>query len=276
MSNIMNLKTIRNKASRNGFDLSFERNFTAKAGELLPVMVKEVIPGDVFNIDLSTFTRTQPVNTAAFARIREYYDFFFVPYELLWNKSFTVLTQMFENGQHASNWDPTQNQKLTGELPYLTCDQIARFLTNQCTLGNIYPKVRKNFFGYDRPTLSVKLLEYLGYGNFSDYIDPVGGKEWAKNPKMANLNLSAFPLLAYQKIYADFFRDSQWEKSNPSSFNVDYMTGMSSMRVPLPTSNPEQAFFRYYNLLDLRYCNWQKDLFHGVVPSSQFSYKSLH
>ena len=52
----MNLKSLRNKPSRNGFDLSFKRNFTAKAGELLPVMVKEVLPGDVFSPveDLST------------------------------------------------------------------------------------------------------------------------------------------------------------------------------------------------------------------------------
>lgn len=270
MSNIMNLKTIRNNVSRNGFDLSFKRNFTAKAGELLPVMVKEVIPGDVFNIDLSTFTRTQPVNTAAFARIREYYDFFFVPYELLWNKSFTVLTQMFENGQHASNFDPNQNKKLSGDLPYLTCDQIAKFLTMQSSLGTLNSYVRKNYFGYDRPTLSVKLLEYLGYGNFSDYVDPPQGKEWVSNPKMSNLNLNAFPLLAYQKIYADFFRDSQWEKSNPSSFNVDYLTGSGNMRVPVPTSDPDSRMFKHYNLFDLRYCNWQKDLFHGVVPSSQF------
>ena len=102
----MNLKSLRNKPSRNGFDLSFKRNFTAKAGELLPVMVKEVLPGDVFNIDLSSFTRTQPVNTAAFARMREYYDFFFVPYNLLWNKADTLLTQMYDNPQHANSWNP--------------------------------------------------------------------------------------------------------------------------------------------------------------------------
>lgn len=44
----MSLKSLRNKTSRNGFDLSFKKNFTAKAGELLPVMVKEVLPGDSF------------------------------------------------------------------------------------------------------------------------------------------------------------------------------------------------------------------------------------
>lgn len=270
MSNIMNLKTVRNKPSRNGFDLSFKRNFTAKAGELLPVMVKEVLPGDVFNIDLSAFTRTQPINTAAFARIREYYDFFFVPYELLWNRSFSVLTQMYDNTQHASSLDPFQNKPLTDYLPYITCEQIAKYITNLSTFASIYPTIKKNYFGYERGSLTVKLLEYLGYGNFSDYHKPAQGKEWLSNPKMANLNMSVFGLLAYQKIYSDFYRDSQWEKSNPACFNVDFMTGSDSMQVPIPVVNPTKEFYMTYNMFDLRYCNWQKDLFHGVVPSSQY------
>lgn len=271
MSNIMNLKSIRNKTSRNGFDLSFKRNFTAKAGELLPVMVKEVLPGDVFNINLSTFTRTQPVNTAAFARMREYYDFFFVPYELLWTRSDTVLSQMYDNPQHASSLLPKDNGKLTENLPYITCQQIALYLEKQRSLGAVAVKVSKNYFGYKRGDLTVKLLEYLGYGNYSDYVSADNEKNtWAKNPKMNNLNMNAFGLLAYQKIYADFYRDSQWEKSNPSSFNVDFMTGTSSMNVPIPVDPTEASFYSNYNLFDLRYCNWQKDLFHGLLPSSQF------
>lgn len=270
MSNIMNLKSIRNKTSRNGFDLSFKRNFTAKAGELLPVMVKEVLPGDVFNINLSTFTRTQPVNTAAFARMREYYDFFFVPYELLWTRSDTVLSQMYDNPQHASSIFPQDNGKLSEYLPYITCEQIAAYLAKQKSMGTTSSKASKNFFGYNRGHLTVKLLEYLGYGNFSDYVsDDPEINTWAKNPKMNNLNMNVFGLLAYQKIYADFYRDTQWEKSNPSSFNVDFMTGTSSMNVPIPLSGTLKDFFITYNMFDLRYCNWQKDLFHGLLPSSQ-------
>lgn len=267
----MNLKTIRNKPSRNGFDLSFKRNFTAKAGELLPVMVKEVLPADVFNINLSSFTRSQPVNTAAFARIREYYDFFFVPYELLWTRSDTVITQMLDNPQHASDILPSKNGALSDYLPYITCEQIAKYLENQRNLGLLNSKVSKNFFGYDRGQLTVKLLEYLGYGNFSDYVSSNNElNSWSKNPRMSNLNLSAFGLLAYQKIYADFYRDSQWENSNPSSFNVDFMTGTSSMNIPIPLIDPPLDFYGNYNMFDLRYCNWQKDLFHGLLPSSQY------
>lgn len=260
MANIMSLKSIRNKPSRNGFDLSFKKNFTAKAGELLPVMVKEVLPGDTFKIDLKAFTRTQPVNTAAFARIREYYDFFFVPYDLLWNKANTVLTQMYDNPQHAVSLDPTQNFVLNGEMPYTASSEIATYI-NMLSTTSTLSAYKSNYFGYDRATCSVKLLEYLGYGNYESFLT----NSWDSSPLMANLNHNVFGLLAYQKIYSDFYRDSQWERISPSTFNVDYMDG-SQMLVNFAS----EPFFKNYNFFDLRYCNWQKDLFHGVLPHQQY------
>lgn len=261
MANIMSLKSIRNKPSRNGFDLSFKKNFTAKAGELLPVMVKEVLPGDTFKINLKAFTRTQPVNTAAFARIREYYDFFFVPYDLLWNKSNTVLTQMYDNPQHAVSIDPTKNFVLNGEMPYLTSEAICSYI-NALSTASALADYRSNYFGYSRSKSSVKLLEYLGYGNYEYYLT----NDWKSSPLMANLNHNIFGLLAYQKIYSDFYRDSQWERISPSTFNVDYLDG-SSMNLDNTYST---EFYQNYNFFDLRYCNWQKDLFHGVLPHQQY------
>lgn len=261
MANIMSLKSIRNKPSRNGFDLSFKKNFTAKAGELLPVMVKEVLPGDTFKINLKAFTRTQPVNTAAFARIKEYYDFFFVPYDLLWNKSNTVLTQMYDNPQHAVSIDPTKNFVLSGEMPYMTSEAIASYI-NALSTASALANYKSNYFGYDRSKSSVKLLEYLGYGNYESFL----ADDWSTAPLMANVNQNVFGLLAYQKIYSDFYRDSQWERVSPSTFNVDYLDG-SSMNLDNTYST---EFYQNYNFFDLRYCNWQKDLFHGVLPHQQY------
>lgn len=139
----MSLKSLRNKTSRNGFDLSSKRNFTAKPGELLPVKCWEVLPGDKWSIDLKSFTRTQPLNTAAFARIREYYDFYFVPYNLLWNKANTVLTQMYDNPQHATSYIPSANQALAGVMPNVTCKGIADYLNlvaPDVTTTNSYEK----------------------------------------------------------------------------------------------------------------------------------------
>lgn len=267
MANIMNMKSIRNKPSRNGFDLSFKKNFTAKAGELLPVMVKEVLPGDTFKINLKAFTRTQPVNTAAFARIREYYDFFFVPYDLLWNKSNTVLTQMYDNPQHAVSLDPSQNFVLNGEMPYTSVQSIADYI-NYLSTDSSLSDFKTNYFGYSRAECSVKLLEYLGYGNYETFLK----NGWSSTPLMADLHHNIFGLLAYQKIYSDFYRDSQWERISPSTFNVDYLDGSNMYLTNFYNNLP---FSSAYNFFDLRYCNWQKDLFHGVLPHQQYGETSV-
>ena len=267
MANIMSLKSLRNKTSRNGFDLSSKRNFTAKAGELLPVKTWEVLPGDTFKIDLKSFTRTQPLNTAAFARMREYYDFYFVPYDLLWNKANTALTQMYDNPQHALDSSPLKVVKLDGSMPYTTLSSISLYL-NALASDSAVVTNKDNYFGYNRALCSAKLLECLGYGNLYSFAESAD-KTFIKAPLKQNLDVSLFNLLAYQKIYADYYRDSQWERVSPSCFNVDYMpysTGSSGMMLSMNYSD----FYENYNMFDLRYCNWQKDLFHGVVPNQQY------
>lgn len=265
MANIMSLKSLRNKTSRNGFDLSFKKNFTAKAGELLPVMVKEVLPGDSFKINLRSFTRTQPINTAAFARIREYYDFYFVPYDLLWNKANTVLTQMYDNPQHSVSMNPTDNFVLSGTMPSITAFGLAKYLVS------VNDSVEAlNYFGYNRALCSAKLMEYLGYGNFYRYAK---GDQftWDEHPLLNNLNFNIFGFLAYQKIYSDYYRDSQWERIAPSTFNVDFMDGSGNNSIQSYLDGDSSSdIITHYNLFDLRYCNWQKDLFHGLVPHQQY------
>lgn len=261
----MSLKSLRNKTSRNGFDLSFKKNFTAKAGELLPVMVKEVLPGDSFKIDLKSFTRTQPINTAAFARIREYYDFYFVPYDLLWNKANTVLTQMYDNPQHSVSMNPTDNFVLSGTMPSITASGLAKYLVNVNDSDE-----GLNYFGYNRALCSAKLMEYLGYGSFYRYAK---GDQftWDEHPLLNNLNFNIFGFLAYQKIYSDYYRDSQWERIAPSTFNVDFMDGSGNNSIePYLDGDFSSDIITNYNLFDLRYCNWQKDLFHGLVPHQQY------
>ena len=77
---------VQNKLPRNPFDLSRDVLFTSPAGLLLPNFVQEVQAGDFMKLNVANFSRTQPLNSAAFARIREVTDFFFVPYSLLWSK----------------------------------------------------------------------------------------------------------------------------------------------------------------------------------------------
>ena len=144
-------------------------------------------------------------------------------------------------------------------MPFTTRVDIADYIY---AISNSYSSYKTNYFGYERAACSVKLLEYLGYGNFEIFISDT----WSGAPLMADLNQNVFGLLAYQKIYSDFYRDSQWERISPSTFNVDYLDG-SDMNLD---SSFTSSFYQNYNFFDLRYCNWQKDLFHGVLPHQQY------
>lgn len=259
MGNIMNLTAVRNKPSRDGYDLSQKINFTAKVGELMPVWWTPVLPTDSLRVKVNNFIRTQSLNSAAFARMRGYFDFYFVPFSQMWQHFNTAVTQMNTNLQYASGPVISDNKALSGQLPFFTCEQVAKYIIS---LGQ-----KKNAFGFFRSTMTCRLLEYLGYGNFYPY-DPNGSQKWIweEHPMLNNLALSPFPLMAYQKIYADYNRYTQWERTNPSTFNMNYITGNGDLNLDLMLS----GFTDTFNFLDLRYSNWQKDLFHGVLPVAQY------
>lgn len=262
MANIMSMKSVRNKPTRSGFDLSQKINFTAKAGCLLPVWWQPVLPFDDLDATVRSFVRTQPLNTAAFARMRGYFDFYFVPYKQMWNKFPTAITQMRQNLLHASGPVLADNVPLSDELPYFTAEQVSNYIES---LG-----ASVNQFGFYRAWVVCIILEYLGYGDFYAYISQdAGGKGlvWTGSPMLANLKFSPFPLLAYQKIYADWNRYTQWERSNPSTFNLDYISGSPES---LQMDFTVEGFSDSFNLFDMRYCNWSRDLLHGTIPQAQY------
>ena len=49
------------------------------------------MPGDKYKFNVEYFTRTQPVETSAYTRLREYFDFYAVPLRLLWKSAPSVL-----------------------------------------------------------------------------------------------------------------------------------------------------------------------------------------
>lgn len=263
----MSMKSVRNKPTRSGYDLTQKINFTAKAGSLLPVWWQPLVPFDDINVYVSSFVRTQPLNTAAFARMRGYFDFYFVPYRQMWNKFPTAITQMKTNLLHASGPVLKDNSPLGDELPYFTAEQVANYVNSLSD--------SKNQFGFYRAWLVCIILEYLGYGDFYPYIRAEAGgddKDWATYPMLSNLKFSPFPLFAYQKVYADFNRYTQWERSNPSTFNIDYVSGAPET---LQMDFDVEGFKDSFNLFDMRYCNWQRDLLHGTIPQAQYGEASV-
>lgn len=260
---LFSLKDIRNHPRRSAFDLSSKVAFSAKSGELLPIKWYFTMPGDKFTLKRQHFTRTQPVNTSAYTRIREYYDWFWVPLHLLWRNAPEVISQMQSNVQHAGS--QTSALSLGNYLPTITLSQLKACFSNL--------KGKTNYFGFNRSDLSYKLLQYLRYGNCSGSNDIFGtsvkySTSYSQDFRF-NLNLSVFPLLAYKKFCQDYFRYSQWQASSPYLWNIDYFTGTTQqLFTTIPGSG--DSYWNSNTMFDLEYCNWNKDMFMGVLPDSQF------
>lgn len=285
MGNIMSMAQLSNKPSRNGFDLSRKNAFTAKVGELLPVMCQEVIPGDKFKINAEWFTRTRPVQTSAFTRMREYYDFYFVPARLLWRYSDNFFTQM----PIADSARVDDFSKKVGQSSFLPWFNSHDLMTYFEVMRHGDQNHTINEFGFNRIIGTHKLLDYLDYGNLlrvsgetileSEQAGDKFGSLYRYSQENDKFHLNDYlraaynvmPLAAYQKIYADYYRFDQWEQSSPTYYNFDFITPSSNIKdARIPIANYASQSRNGSTMFDLRYCNWHKDLFHGLLPSAQY------
>ena len=137
MASYIGMSNLQNHPHRSGFDIGRKNAFTAKVGELLPVYWDISMPGDKYKFNVEYFTRTQPVETSAYTRLREYFDFYAVPLRLLWKSAPSVLTQMQDINQiQALSF--TQNLSLGTYLPSISLSQFDAILS-RINGGNYNP-----------------------------------------------------------------------------------------------------------------------------------------
>ena len=299
-SNIMGLHGLKNKTSKNSFDLSHRNLFTAKVGELIPCSVFELNPGDTINLDTSYFTRTAPLDSAAYTRLRENVQFFFVPYSQLWKYFDSQVLNMTStpNGADISRVATglTSNSKITTQMPFVQYKALHEELTALANSGidslDTYNYIKDNLFnnGEYRWACSAKLLQMLGYGNFpeqnfavskgqSKYVlDSFGNADSSTPSNFFNINLSIFRLLAYHKVCNDHYTYRQWQPYNAYLCNVDYLvpdkSGSLDISSLLPWKN-NLSGKDHLTLLDMRFSNLPLDYFNGVLPTPQFGSESV-
>lgn len=264
MSNFNPLDRAKIAVHRSSFDLSSKKLFTAKIGEILPCYWQIAIPGNKYRISSDWFTRTVPVNTAAYTRIKEYYDFYAVPLRLISRALPQAFTQMSDYMTSAAS--NSANTEQLSSVPYAPVGNISAEIQARVTAGT----VDDSGFGFAYG--SCKLLDLLGYGSFigsgntkkKDITMQYLGLDTTslpdgKNPLIygTSVNLNLLPILAYQKIYFDFYSNSQWEKHLAYSYNVDYWDGKGSVEISA-------------DMIKLRYADYPKDYFMGVLPNSQY------
>lgn len=293
MAHFTGLKQLQNHPHRSGFDIGAKNVFSAKCGELLPVFWDLGLPGCTYDINLQYFTRTRPVQTAAYTRVREYFDFYAVPIDLIWKSFDASVIQMGEIAPVQSK-DLLNALTVKGDLPWCNLSDLgwSTFLSSGVLSTGTSPSApssHANIFGYNRGDVNYKLLHMLDYGNVIPTTPAlsIGGSShrwWNMRAPLDespqtysqifnyDLAVNILPLAAYQKIYQDFFRWSQWEAADPTSYNFDWYAGSGNIFGTNISSSigANNDYWKRDNLFSLRYCNWNKDMFMGILPNSQF------
>ena len=161
---------------RSKFSMPLKHKTTFNSGMLIPLMWKEVLPGDTFKCDLSAVIRSitpvVPVMDDSFFDI--YY--FFVPNRLAC--------------RHPNDWAAVCGENFNG--PFAQSTEVT--LENT---GNFLPITDIVGDGTDDNVYSMSLANYLGI-RIQDYTG-------------FNAKINALPFVAYHKIWNEWFRDQNVE-----------------------------------------------------------------
>lgn len=315
MASIFQNPETRVEKGYNGFDMSKTVTFTSSVGQLLPVFSMLCSPNDKVRYGVKMFSRTQDLETAAFVRIKEHVDYFFVP--------LTQLFQTFESVRYGiqdlkSSMYDLENFVPNMQIPWFV--YTSDFFTDEDFFGDFenhydatslsgilpvdmfyQPKILNaarlfSLLGVD-PTPLERMQLFVQDGDGSHYIanasiemsanshfalgidtDKNTGDDtydaslidFSTNINKLIQNIPASNLLkfaAYQKIWFDCYRLTDYDANDPSCYNLDKFYN---------TPELSSYFEDLSKFFTLRYRPWKKDLFTSIVPSPLFNAESLN
>lgn len=252
------IKASRANRPRNAFDLSQKHLFTAHAGMLLPVMTLDLIPHDHVSIQATDFMRCLPMNSAAFMSMRSVYEFFFVPYSQLWHPFDQFITGM--NDYNSSFISNHFKGKSPLTIPSFRRKELLEYFKD-VSADLLKPDVshtsnNPDIFNFNPIYNNSRILDLLGYGVYLNS-DGTKRKDISVETLYDGERVTPFRLLAYQKIYSDYYRNTTYEAVDVSSFNIDSLESLTI-----------SDFFKF---AILRYRNAQLDYFTNLRPTPLFS-----
>lgn len=220
----------RPKVKRSTFNLSEEVKLTCNMGDLVPILCKEIVPGDYFKVDTELLIKFAPLAAPVMHRMKAYVHYFFVPYEQVWEK-----------------WPDFINPKTN--FP-----------------ANIVPGYLKtqNFLQYeDEVTIKQNI------GTLADYLGlPVLNQWWITGNNQVNVAPFLVYQHIYNNYYRDQnleevgMNDAE-HKDGP--VDIDALRKISGFL--LPSNMPQGNYIE--GITKLRKRAWAKDYFTSALPSPQ-------
>lgn len=214
------LKLLSGAHDRVPFNLSSRTITTGEFYQFAPVKCIECVPGDKFKIDMSVFARTAPLAVPPFDRAVIQSRAFFIPHrlshpyfnEFITGEKVSVGSTAYTPGipilpsQLLVEFFATKSVSVGG-TSYVLSVQVQSTdewdFTFQPTSGNLQ---YRNLTDYGRSIL--KIFEGLGYK--WNWVSPAQSA-WSD----LNVQFSALPLMAFMRVFLDWFVPSQLQAAHP-------------------------------------------------------------
>lgn len=248
------------------FGLTHTNTLTLDMPYLTPVLCRDVLPGDTWQIRSEVFLRMMPMLSPIMQDVDVYVHYFFCPLRLL-----TQDYDKFFNPEEQDNvfrpfLDPSKFVDYLRLIPTtdpdeLPIEELSRSEGDQ------------QFYEFASLLMEGSLADYLGipvlswnnyiYVENESYDIATLKTDLAKLPKF-----SAYPFLMYQLIYDDFYRDQTLEESFLELLDPEtdgWLKGKVSLDEPFDLISAEG----WRLLLSIRTRAWKKDYFTSALPTPQ-------
>ena len=192
--------------SRSNMDLSRSHLTTMDFGEIVPLFCEEVVPGDKFTVSGQYFSRMAPLVKPTYGKFSFKTVSAFVPYHQI--------------AYDSDAWLAGKNT-FEGQTPHqrwLTIYSLHQFIVNSCTTSSGATGTNCDYSYNDASGNPVYLLYtkegkyYMKVLNALGYSAPQGADIQTSSvwyTAIRNIKLSAYPLLAFFKLYNDYMSQSQ-------------------------------------------------------------------
>lgn len=267
MKSIFEKPHLKKDVNRSAFDISQKRVEHIPFGMLLPCFYKRVPANSFVEIEPESQFICDSIQRPAFIRLKENIDFYAVPVSQLWKPFDNLITGQDNMSSSAVSYFNSQSgsvndSQIPTQVPVFDSAYLERTLESLATLRDVH--------GYSHLLSTLRLLDRLGYGNY--YF--LAMERWFNNDMSnPNVDVSAnidgtltgyeptnfFGLLAYQKVYYDYYRNPKYEKCLTSAYNIDNMRGGLQSANTVSTDSLE--------IFKVHYAWSKKDYFTNVQPS---------
>lgn len=232
MASIFKNPSHRANLGYNGFDMSHKKLFSSTTGELLPVYYDLLQPGDKVTLNTILKTRTMELASSAFATINEHLEWFFVP-----------MTQIYS---------------AFGDFYYQISDLKTSLMNRQLIDGRLPFIPSSNFLKDVLDETSVDMFGYQSQARIIDWFFPWTDSSNKEGVLEVSIPTGICPIFAcaYQKIWMDFYRDTDRLWNDPRVYNLDAFYQNSAIDIP-----------DQYEYFQLRYRPRRKDKFSNIFVS---------